>query len=838
MPAGTGVWVVKSTPARTASTASAKLSPSSTMQPADALEAEEAGVALVGVEHLGVDAERLERPHAADAEEDLLAQPVLGVAAVEPVGDLAHVVGVVLDVGVEQVERDAADVGPPHLGVSGWPARSTVDPHARRSGVSAMRVGVEVGVALLLPAVGVERLAEVAVPVEEADADEGHAEVAGRLQVVAGQHAEAAGVLRERLGDAELGGEVGDRAQRARAVAGLEPAGLRRGSGCSSVVHLVEEAEEAGVGGQRVEPLAASPSPSRRTGSWMRRVPPVGVDPAEQVAGLLVPAPAQVHGQRLEGGQLGGERRADREAAERAHPLDGSHGAIIGRTADRTSLKAEIGAIGRAWRARSRQFRWGRGSNGRWWMTSAPPVGASRRPTTTRSGHRREAPDASVDHVIAALDRGEGRDGPPEGDRPLFLPVGTTALPPNLDRALRCCWRTAPTSARSTSCRPTCRRACTCSWTASGATLLAVHPPTCWRPDDLRGVGLGAPAPRRPVGRELGPRRPRRRRDHRRLVAGPGRPPAAPPQPAPRPEPRRRGAAEPVLRLEPVLPEPAVPAHRRRPRGRAGRAGRPRRCRDGPSTRTGTSTGRRCGRSSARRSSASGPRPAATRSEPSDDPVLDAFAAFTTALEVHGGPWTAWPEDLRHPAGPGWADLVARHGRPGRVPPVGPAARRRAARGGPGDDPAGARPGHRHRPRRASTPGTGRTCSSSTAPGSGAPPDQFNTIGQDWGLPPVDPWRLRAAGYEPFVRMLRIGARPRLRPAHRPRDGPVPPVLDPAGRRRPPPGCTSASRPTSCSPSSPSRASGRRGSSSARTSAPSSRGCGRCWPSAGCSPTG
>ena len=76
-------------------------------------------------------------------------------------------------------------------------------------------MGVEVGVALLLPAVGVERLAEVAVPVEEADADERHAEVAGRLEVVAGEHAEAAGVLGERLGDAELGREVGDRAQRA-----------------------------------------------------------------------------------------------------------------------------------------------------------------------------------------------------------------------------------------------------------------------------------------------------------------------------------------------------------------------------------------------------------------------------------------------------------------------------------------------------------------------------------------------------------------------------------------------------------------------------------------------
>ena len=102
-------------PARTASTASAKRQPVVDDAPADALEAEEAGVALVGVEHLGVDAERVERPHAADAEEDLLAQAVLGVAAVEPVGDLAQVVGVLVDVGVEQVERDAADVGPPDL---------------------------------------------------------------------------------------------------------------------------------------------------------------------------------------------------------------------------------------------------------------------------------------------------------------------------------------------------------------------------------------------------------------------------------------------------------------------------------------------------------------------------------------------------------------------------------------------------------------------------------------------------------------------------------------------------------------------------------------------------
>lgn len=37
----------------------------------------------------------------------------------------------------------------------------------------------------------------------------------------------------------------------------------------------------------------------------------------------------------------------------------------------------------------------------------------------------------------------------------------------------------------------------------------------------------------------------------------------------------------------------------------------------------------------------------------------------------------------------------------------------------------------------------------------GAPPDEYNTLGQNWGLPPFDPWKLRAAGYEPFIHTLR-----------------------------------------------------------------------------------
>jgi 4-alpha-glucanotransferase len=41
----------------------------------------------------------------------------------------------------------------------------------------------------------------------------------------------------------------------------------------------------------------------------------------------------------------------------------------------------------------------------------------------------------------------------------------------------------------------------------------------------------------------------------------------------------------------------------------------------------------------------------------------------------------------------------------------------------------------------------------------GAPPDAFNWLGQDWGLPPFVPWRLAAAGYEPFVQTIRAALR-------------------------------------------------------------------------------
>ncbi|HEX2192624.1 MAG TPA: 4-alpha-glucanotransferase [Acidimicrobiales bacterium] len=129
--------------------------------------------------------------------------------------------------------------------------------------------------------------------------------------------------------------------------------------------------------------------------------------------------------------------------------------------------------------------------------------------------------------------------------------------------------------------------------------------------------------------------------------------------------------------------------------------------------------------------------------------ALEAYATYCVLSEDHGRPWPKWPEDLRHPHSPAVRSFRERHRRrvdfhrwlqwlidrqleaaSDRLPVVHDLA--------VGFDPDGA---------------DGWEWQDVLAPGMsvGAPPDEFNTRGQDWGLPPFDPWRLRARSYGPFV---------------------------------------------------------------------------------------
>jgi 4-alpha-glucanotransferase len=134
---------------------------------------------------------------------------------------------------------------------------------------------------------------------------------------------------------------------------------------------------------------------------------------------------------------------------------------------------------------------------------------------------------------------------------------------------------------------------------------------------------------------------------------------------------------------------------------------------------------------------------------------LDEFATFCALAERFGPSWRQWPAGLQHPSRPAVA-------RAARDPKLRERIRfhqwlqyqvdRQLARASAvtpvmqdlpiGFDAAGA---------------DAWAFQDVLADGIsvGAPPDEFNTRGQNWGLPPFVPDRLRAVGYEPFIQTIR-----------------------------------------------------------------------------------
>ena len=182
---------------------------------AGGLERDERRVALVEVQQARLDAHRLQCSQPADAEQHVLRQPRVRLADVQPRRDPARGEVVLRPLGVEQVERDAADVDAPDLrGHEHVPHR---DGDRERLAVGSGHergrepLGVGVDPVLVLPAAGVDALAEVALAVHQPDRDERERAVGGLLEDVARERAQAAGVDRQRAVDAELGAEVRDR---------------------------------------------------------------------------------------------------------------------------------------------------------------------------------------------------------------------------------------------------------------------------------------------------------------------------------------------------------------------------------------------------------------------------------------------------------------------------------------------------------------------------------------------------------------------------------------------------------------------------------------------------
>jgi 4-alpha-glucanotransferase len=136
-------------------------------------------------------------------------------------------------------------------------------------------------------------------------------------------------------------------------------------------------------------------------------------------------------------------------------------------------------------------------------------------------------------------------------------------------------------------------------------------------------------------------------------------------------------------------------------------------------------------------------------------PALKGFATFCALAELHGGLWQAWPSELHDPASGAVREFV--------VSAVGSARLRYHAwlqwlLDDQLEEAAGCLPIVSDLAVGVDPGGPDAWVWQEAVAGGmrvGAPPDRFNTRGQNWALPPFDPWRLRAAGYQPWIESLR-----------------------------------------------------------------------------------
>ncbi|MET7481524.1 4-alpha-glucanotransferase [Streptomyces sp. NPDC005538] len=140
--------------------------------------------------------------------------------------------------------------------------------------------------------------------------------------------------------------------------------------------------------------------------------------------------------------------------------------------------------------------------------------------------------------------------------------------------------------------------------------------------------------------------------------------------------------------------------------------------------------------------------------------ALEDHATWSALAETHGSDWHRWPAGLRDPRSPETArartelmDRVDFHCRLAWLTDSQLTAAQRAAR------EAGMPVGIVHdlavgvHPDGADAWAQQRYFAAGMSVG--APPDAFNSLGQDWGLPPWRPDRLAESGYAPYRRLLR-----------------------------------------------------------------------------------
>jgi hypothetical protein len=276
-------------------------------------------MAFVHVIDGGAKAESVEGANAADAEKDFLLDAHVEVTAVELGGDGAVLRTISGEIGIEEIELNAADGGAPDAGSDFAIGKLDADLHIGNE-LDGENVEVVFFAVFLLPAGGIEALAKISFLIEKADSDERKAEIAGGFEMVAGKNAESPGKNGETFGDAELEREVGDEEIVVLGVFAVIPGTLAGEIGVQAFGDAVEVGEEGIVAGSGFEDGlfdAAQKTDRIAAGGF----PEVVIEAAEKIDGGVIPTPAEVVGdleQGLQGVRQGGPNF---ECGDRLHGI-------------------------------------------------------------------------------------------------------------------------------------------------------------------------------------------------------------------------------------------------------------------------------------------------------------------------------------------------------------------------------------------------------------------------------------------------------------------------------------------------------------------------------------
>ncbi len=253
------------------------------------LEVEQGCMAFVAVVELALDAEFLEHEHTADTEHVFLLDTVLPVAAVELMGNLTVKLRVHVEVGIHQIETHAAYIHTPYMAVYDTAWERHFEDGRLAVGVKHLLKGQHVEILRLvvgnLLAVHRQSLGKVSVAVEETYSGHVDTAVGGFLDIVAGEHTEAAGVDFKGVAQAVLHREVayrGDILAHGHLHVGLEVG-----------IHFFDTFHELGILEDFLKTLEAQLL-QKHHGVFADGTPKIGIEITEKRFALAVPYPPKV----------------------------------------------------------------------------------------------------------------------------------------------------------------------------------------------------------------------------------------------------------------------------------------------------------------------------------------------------------------------------------------------------------------------------------------------------------------------------------------------------------------------------------------------------------------